>query len=485
MPVNADAVVVGSGPNGLAAAVTLARAGLRVAVYEAADTLGGGLRGAALFDSEIVHDICAAVHPLAAASRFFREFDLPARGVELRHPEISYAHPLDGGRSALAWHDLDATCAALGSADGRRWRRLMEPLLTHSTRLTDVLLSTMRRPPGITPARLLAGRVAAYGLPPARTRFTGEEAPALLAGLAAHSLGPLPSPAGAAVAMLLGHLAHGTGWPLPRGGSQAIADALIADIAAHGGTFHTGHRVTDLGEFAGARAVLLDVSPRGLLALAGDRLPRRYARALARYRYGPAAGKADFLVSEPIPWADPRVGRAGTVHLGGTLPEIYRQETANARGEPCDEPLVLVADPAVADPGRARPGKRPVWAYAHLPPGDTRDPVALIRRRIERYAPGFGDTVLAERGISGAAYEAYNANYVGGDIGTGAITLWQSLLRPAARWDPYRVPLPGTYLCSAATPPGPSVHGMCGYYAARSALRHEFGLPLPNLQSSP
>ncbi|WP_228454651.1 phytoene desaturase family protein, partial [Streptomyces alkaliphilus] len=311
--------------------------------------------------------------------------------------------------------------------------------------------------------------------------FRGEEAPALLAGVAAHAVGPLPSLPSAAVAMLLGHLAHGSGWPLPRGGSRVLAEAMIADIRAHGGEFRTGHRVRDLAELDGARVVLLDVAPTGLLELAGDRLPGRYARALRRYRYGPAAGKADFLVSEPIPWANPEVGRAGTVHLGGTMEQIHRQETANARGVAGDEPFVLVVDPAVVDPGRARPGRRPVWAYAHLPAGDRRDPVRLVRERIEAYAPGFRDTIVAERGVSGAQYEAYNPNYVGGDIGTGAMTLRQSLLRPVARIDPYRTPLPGVYLCSAATPPGPSVHGMCGYLAARSALRREFGLAVPAL----
>ncbi|MDB1086065.1 NAD(P)/FAD-dependent oxidoreductase [Streptomyces sp. ACA25] len=474
-----DVAVVGTGPNGLAAGVTLARAGLRVELYEAADTIGGGLRGAALFDTDIEHDVCAAVHPMAAASRFFREFDLAARGVELLRPEISYGHPLAGGRAALAWRDLSTTCAALGP-DGDRWRRLMEPLLEHGEAVVDQLLSGQRGLPDPRAALLLAPRALAHGLRARGGGFAGEEAPALLAGVAAHVMGPLPSLPGAAVTMLLGHLAHSSGWPLPRGGSRRIAEALADDITAHGGVFHTGRQVTDLRELS-ARTVLLDTAPAGLLELAGDRLPRGYARRLERYRYGPAAGKADFLVSGPIPWKAPGLGRAGTVHLGGTAAEIFRQETANARGEAAGEPFVLVVDPAVTDPGRARAGRRPVWAYAHLPPGDRRDPVALIRSRIEHYAPGFTDTVLAERGLSGAAYQEYNPNYVGGDIGTGAITLRQSLLRPVARWDPYRTPLPGVYLCSAATPPGPSVHGMCGYLAARSALRREFGLATPAL----
>ncbi|WP_240796452.1 NAD(P)/FAD-dependent oxidoreductase [Streptomyces sp. RFCAC02] len=480
MPNTVDAAVVGSGPNGLAAAVTLARAGLRVAVHEAADTIGGGLRGAPLFASDVHHDVCAAVHPMAAASPFFRAFGLAGRGVELLHAPLAYAHPLPGAPPALAWRSLDATCEGLG-ADGPRWRRLLEPLVTRTEDVTALLLSGMRRPAGLRAAPALAPRVLRHGTRLTRSAFRGEQAPALLAGAAAHAVGPLPSLPGAAIGLLMAHLAHTTGWPLPRGGSHRIARALADDITAHGGTLHTGHRVTDLRELGPVRAVLLDVSPTALLALAGDRLPRRYARPLARYRYGPAAGKADFLVSAPIPWTDPEVGRAGTVHLGGSAAAVHRQETANARGGADGTPFVLVVDPAVTDPGRARPGRRPVWAYAHLPPGDERDPVPLITGVIERYAPGFRDTVIAARGMSGADYARYNPNYVAGDIGTGAVTLRQSLLRPVPRWDPYRTPLPGVYLCSAATPPGPGVHGMCGLLAARSALRREFGLPLPAL----
>ncbi|MFD5508273.1 phytoene desaturase family protein [Streptomyces sp. NPDC127051] len=455
------AVVVGTGPNGLAAAVTLARAGVKVELYEAHGTIGGGLRTQSLFDADIEHDICAAVHPMAAASPFFREFGLAARGVELLHAEASYAHPLDGARSAVAYRDLERTCAGLG-VDGPRWRALMGPLLERSDAVVDLVLS--------------GPRALAHGTPAATRQFAAEPARALLAGVAAHAVGRLPSPAGAGVALLLGHLAHGSGWPLARGGSARIADALAADITAHGGVFHTGRRIEDLRELPPARAVLLDVAPKGLLRITGGRLPDRYRRRLGRFRYGPAAAKVDFLVSGPVPWADPETGRALTVHLGGTQAEVYRQETLTARGVATGEPFVLLVDPAVADPGRARPGRRPLWAYAHVPHGSTVDPYEPIRRRIERYAPGFTDTVLAHRSVTGAAYEEYNPNYVGGDIGAGAMTLVQSLARPTAQADPYRTPLPGVYLCSASTPPGPGVHGMCGYLAARSALRREFGV---------
>jgi phytoene dehydrogenase-like protein len=479
-----DVAIVGTGPNGLAAGVVLARAGLRVALHEAADTIGGGLRTAPLFDSGVVHDLCSAVHPMAAASPFFRAFDLPGRGVELLRPEISYAHPLDGAPAALAHHSLAKTCAGLG-ADGPAWRRLMEPLLERSEAVVDLILSGQRTlPRDPAAALLLASRVALHGSRFGAARFRGEAAPALLTGVAAHAVGKLPSLASAAVAMLLGHLAHGTGWPLPRGGSGRIAEALAADITAHGGVFRTGHRVRDLAELGDARAVLLDTSPKGFLALAGDRLPRGYARALERFRYGPGAAKVDFLVSEPIPWTDPAVGRAGTVHLGGSHAEMTRQETANARRTRTGRPFVLLVDPAAVDPGRALPGKRPVWAYAHVPHGDPTDPYELVRARIERHAPGFSDTVLAHRSVPAAAYETYNPNYVGGDIGSGAMTLYQSIARPVPRLDPYRTPLPGVFLCSSATPPGPSVHGMSGYLAALSTLRHCFGTcAVPDLSS--
>ncbi|MDG9703537.1 NAD(P)/FAD-dependent oxidoreductase [Streptomyces sp. DH37] len=466
-----DVAVVGSGPNGLAAAVTMARAGLTVHVHEQAAAVGGGLRGEALFDSRVWHDVCAAVHPMAAASAFFREFDLAARGVRLLQPAIAYAHPLDGGETALAFRDLAETCDRLGP-DGRRWRGLMEPLVRHSTGVTDFLLSGQRSlprdlavPPLLGP-RVLGHVLRGNGL---RTRA----ARALLTGVAAHAVGRLPSLPAAAIALLLGHLAHASGWPLPQGGSGRLAEAMADDLRAHGGTVHTGHRVTDLAELD-ARVIMLDTTPRGLLELAGDRLPARYRRALERFRYGPGAAKADFLVSGPIPWANPETGLAGTVHLGGTRAETLAAENAAARGEATDEPFVLLVDPAVTDPGREVGGRRPVWAYAHVPNGDTRDPVPLITRRVERYAPGFADTVVAARGVSAADYETYNPNYPGGDIGAGAITLAQSVFRPVPAWNPYRTPLPGVYLCSASTPPGPSVHGMCGHLAARAALRREF-----------
>jgi phytoene dehydrogenase-like protein len=454
----------------------MARAGLSVDLYEAADEIGGGLRSKSLFEPGIVHDICSAVHPMAGASRFFREFDLAVRGVELILPEVSYAHPLDGGRAGIAYQDLDRTCERLG-ADGERWRRLMGPLVERAESVVDLLLSDQRRVPADPMvAALLPSRVLETGTPLSRRWFREPEAAAMIAGLASHAMARLPSLTAAAVGLLLGQLAHSSGWPIPRGGSQSIADSMAADFRAHDGKLHTGSRITDLRELRDARAVLLDIGPRGLLDMAGSLLPRGYRRQLESYRYGPAAGKVDFLVSEPIPWANPEVGRAGTVHLGGDQAETYRSETLVARGKRSARPFVLLSEPMVADPSRGEPGKRPVWAYCHLPHGDDVRPDDLVRNQIERFAPGFSDTVLASRGVTASDLAAYNPNYVGGDIGTGALTPKQALARPVARWNPFRTPLPGVYLCSAATPPGPGVHGMCGYFAAESALRREFGI---------
>ncbi|WP_410655330.1 phytoene desaturase family protein [Amycolatopsis sp. lyj-112] len=471
---SADVSVVGSGPNGLAAAVILARAGLSVEVHESAEEIGGGTRTTALFDDDVRHDICATGHPMAAASPFFRWFGLAERGVELLRPEIAYAHPLDGGRAGLAYEDLDRTCDALG-VDGPRWRRLIGPLVERSRELTDLLLGDLRRPPrdpraaALLPARILT---LAAGLE--RRLFTGPEAPALLAGVSAHVMSRQPSLAAAGATLLLAHLAHSTGWPIARGGSRTITDALAADLRAHGGRIHTGSRITDLRQLAKSRTVILDIGPRGFLDIARDLMPPRYRQALESYKYGPGAAKVDFLVSEPVPWAVPEVGKAGTVHLGGTRDAVYAVENAIVRGESPDDRFVLVSDPMAIDPSRGLPGKRPVWAYCHVPQGDPRDMTELVRRRIERFAPGFSDTISASRCLTAPELEAYNANYVGGDVAAGAVNLRQVMGRPVLRQKPHRTPLGGVFLCSAATAPGPGVHGMGGWYAAKAVLGKDF-----------
>lgn len=470
-----DAVVVGSGPNGLAAAVTLARAGLSVEVYERSDTPGGGLRTLPLLDSDVVHDVCAAVHPMVWPSRFMRRFDLAGRGVRMLRPELAYAHPMPGGGAGLAYTDLERTCAGLGE-DGPRWRRLLGPLADRGRGAADLVLSDLRSLPADPwAAALLGPRVLAQraGGGPLRT----ERARALLTGVAGHVIGPLPSLPGSAVSLLLGHLAHTSGgWPIPEGGSAAVADALVADLLAHGGRIRTGHEVNDLRELPPARAMLLDVAPRGLLEMGGGLLPDRYRAALGRFRYAPGAAKVDFVVSGPVPWADPEVGRAGTVHLGGAQAQMFHAESEAARGRRVEEPFVLLVDPAVTDPSREVNGLRPVWAYAHVPNGDPRDPVDLVQRRIETFAPGFTDTVVAACGVPAARMAEYNPNHVGGDIAAGAMTVWQTLARPVPAVDPYRTPLGGVYLCSSSTPPGPGVHGVSGHLAALSALRREFGV---------
>lgn len=486
-----DAIVVGAGPNGLAAAVTLARAGLSVAVFERNATIGGGARTAELTLPGFLHDVCSAVHPMALASPFFREFGLAER-IRFVVPEISYAHPLDvvaggrgaaGGRAAagIAWHDLARTIDGLG-ADGRAWGRLLGPLVERADAVTDFTGNQLLRFPRdpITVARF-GLRVLEQGSPLWGLRFGGDEAPALLSGAMAHAMTRMPRPAGAAAGLLLATQAHARGWPIPLGGSQAIVDALARDLIEHGGVIHTEVEVASLAELPRARAVLLDVTPRALAELAGDALPAGYARSLRRFRYGNAAAKVDFALSGPVPWANPQLAGAGTVHLGGTRAQIARAEAEVASGRHAEHPYVLVAQPSVADPGRAPAGRQVLWAYSHVPAGSERDPVEDVTREIERFAPGFRDVVLASASSSARELEGYDPNYVGGDIGSGAVSLRQMLARPVLSANPWRTPIAGVYLASASTPPGPGVHGLGGWHAARRALAEVFDLPQPSL----
>jgi phytoene dehydrogenase-like protein len=471
-----DAVVVGSGPNGLAAALVLAAAGLRVEVLEAAGVPGGGMRTEELTLPGYQHDICSSVHPMAVASPFFRAFDLAAHGVRLACPQVPYAHPLDGGRAAVAWRDLDRTADGLGP-DGRAWRGLLAPLVRRSRQLVDTAMSDFRTLPRRPAAGLLLGlRAAEQASPWWNARFRGDLAPALLAGVAAHVIRPPRALAPAGAGLLLGALAHAVGWPLPLGGSQRIADAMVAELQRRGGRVVTGHRVSTLDELPRARAVLLDTSPRSLLAIAGDRLPPGYARQLRGYRYGGGACKVEFALSGPVPWTAPDCALAGTLHLAGSRAEVMRAEAEVAAGRHAERPFVLAVQPGAADPGRAPGGGQVLSAYAHVPNGSPRDVREQVKQQVERFAPGFRDLVLAEYVVTAAGFQERNPNYVGGDISGGATTAWQLVMRPAARWDPYRTPLPGVYLCSASTPPGQAVHGMCGVHAARRVLRDRFGI---------
>ena len=467
-----DAVVVGSGPNGLAAAITLASAGRSVHVVEAADTPGGGMRSAELTLDGFVHDVCSTVHPLVLASPFFRSLPLADLGVRLAHPDIPYAHPLDGGRAVLLRRDVAETADALGGADGARYRRLMRPLVDGWAGIVEGTLAPLRLP-GHPFLMARFGLNAVRSVDALAKRFAGEEAKALLAGAGAHSMLPLTTSPSGGVALMLALLAHAVGWPAVVGGSQVLADALVADLEKLGGTLTLGTRVGSLTELPPAKTVLLDVTPRQLIAIAGDRLPAGYRRRLAKYRYGPGVFKVDWALDGPIPWVAPEVGRAGTVHLGGTIAEIAESERAANDGRHAERPYVLLVQQTVFDPSRAPAGKHTVWAYCHVPSGSTVDMTERMEAQIERFAPGFRDRVLARSTRDSEAVERHNANYVGGDINGGIQDLRQQFARPVARVVPYRTPVRGLYLCSSSTPPGGGVHGMSGYWAAQAALKRE------------
>jgi phytoene dehydrogenase-like protein len=473
-----DVAVVGAGPNGLAAAVTMARAGLSVRVYERNATIGGGSRTAELTLPGFRHDVCSAVHPMALASGFFRRFGLADR-MGFVVPEVSYGHPLDGGRAGIAFRDLDRTADGLG-VDGDAWRDLLGPLVQNVDQVAQFAGSPLLRIPAhpVTAARF-GLRSLEQGSPLWNARFRGDVAPAMLTGVAAHSIRSMPSPSTAGAALSLGAYAHGRGWPVPVGGSQSIVDALAADLLAHGGTIETDAPITHLDQVRPARAVLLDVSPKGLAGIAGHRLPARYLAALRRFRYGNAAAKVDFALSDPVPWSNELLRQAGTVHLGGTRAAIAASERTVASGRHSDDPYVLAAQPSLFDPTRAPTGSHVLWAYTHVPRDCDIDQTEVITRQIERFAPGFRDVVLASSSRTAVDLENYDPNYVGGDIAAGAASLWQLAARPTLSLNPWTTPARGVYLCSSSTPPGPGVHGLAGWYAARRALAAEFGIATP------
>ena len=466
----AEAIVVGSGPNGLGAAIVLARAGLDVRVLEAEETIGGGCRSAELTLPGFVHDICAAIHPLGVASPFMRSVPLDEHGVEWVVPPAALAHPFDDGTAALVVRDVDETAASLGD-DAARYRKLMAPLVAAHDALTEDLLSPIARPHHPAALARFSVRAALPASVVARRSFRGEKARGLFAGLSAHSILPLTRTPSAAFGLFLGFLAHVTGWPMARGGSQAIPDGLAGYLRSLGGEVETGRRIASLAELGDAAPVLLDVTPRQLISLAGDSLPSGYRRGLSRFRYGPGVFKVDWALDGPIPWRAEECARAATVHLGGTLEEIVASEAAPWRGSVAERPFVLLAQQSLFDPSRAPDGKHTGWAYCHVPNGWDGDATGLIEAQVERFAPGFRERILARAVHGPAALEAYNANYVGGDINGGAATLRQIAARPVLRVSPYATPLRGVFLCSSSTPPGGGVHGMCGMHAAVAALR--------------
>ena len=472
-----DAIVVGAGPNGLVAAIELARAGLHVLVREAASTPGGGVRSAQLTLPGFTHDVCSGVHPLAIASPALAELPLTQHGVEWVHAPLCLAHPLRDGVGAALARTFDDSDALLGR-DARAWRRLIEPLVREWPALSHDILRPLR-----IPARpLLAARFGMRALRSAdslaRAQFETPQGRALFAGLAAHGMLPLERTATAAIGMVLGTTAHVGGWPVPRGGAQALSNALVAILRAHGGTVECDAPVASLDELPHARAILLDLTARQAAHVAGDRLPARYRRKLERFRYGVAAYKIDYALSEPIPWRDPHARRAMVVHVGGTLDEIRAAERAPWNGRAADAPFLLVSQPSLFDATRAPVGRHTGWAYAHVPNGFTGDLTEAMEAQLERFAPGFRDCVLERAVLTPQWLEQHNANLVGGEINGGAPDLRQTILRPTSAWDPYATPAEGVYLCSSSTPPGGGVHGMCGRNAARSALRRSFGMAI-------
>jgi phytoene dehydrogenase-like protein len=464
-----DSVVVGSGPNGLAAAITLAREGRSVVVLEAAETVGGGTRTLELTRPGFRHDICSTVVPLAKASPFFQQLPLGDHGLRLVHPDAPLAHPLDDGTAVMLERSVDETAAGLGP-DSEEYRKLMAPFVDRSDRLEPFILghSPLTRHP------LLAARFGLVALRSANgavRRFEGERARALFAGLAAHSIQDLHRMPTASFGLVLGILGHVHGWPVVEGGSQRLAEALTSYLRTLGSEIDTGMRVESLDELPPGELTMLDLTPRQVLHVAGGRLPSRYARALRRYRYGPGVFKVDWALDGPVPWTAPEVARGGTVHLGGSFEEIAASESAVWRGELSDRPFVLAVQQTLFDGSRAPAGKHTFWAYCHVPNGSGADMTERIEAQVERFAPGFRDLIL-ERSVHGPAdMERYDENYVGGDINGGVQDLRQLYTRPVVRLNPYSTPVKGLYLCSSSTPPGGGVHGLCGWYAARYALQ--------------
>ena len=462
-----DAVVVGSGPNGLAAAVRLAERGHSVVVLEAADTVGGGTRSAALTLPGFVHDVCATIHSLSSPAISLDT--LAQHGLRWLWPEVPLAHPLDDGRAGVLYRQVDETAAGLGT-DGRRWRRLLKPLVDDWARLLPQLLGPVLSVPRHP---LAMGRFGVHALQPATFsagRFDTEEAKALLGGCAAHAFLPLTRPLTSAFGLTLAASAHAGGWPVAAGGSQAVADALCARLHELGGEVQTGVMVRALGDLPPHRVVLFDTNPAQLASIAGDALPQRYRQRLRRFRHGAAAFKIDYALESPVPWTHEACRRAGTVHAIGTFAEIVKAEAEVAAGQMPERPFVLVVQPSIFDPSRAPAGKHTLWVYGHVPHGYTGDATVAIERQIERFAPGFASTVLARHVHSPSDLQQYNANYVGGDIAGGAHSGLQLMFRPTIAARPYVTPNPALFLCSASTPPGAGVHGMCGWHAADRAL---------------
>lgn len=464
-----DAIVVGSGPNGLSAAIALAREGLSVRVYEAAPAAGGGFRSEALTEPGFTHDVCATVFAMALASPFLKSLPLGAHGLTFAHPEVPFAHPLDDGSAVLVHRSIAESAESLDAEDARSYQRLMTPIVDRSDALMEALLGPIGlRHPLLMASFGLKAIQSATGF--ARRRFSGPRARAMFAGAAAHGVVPLEYAATAGYGLGLVLAAHSVGWPVVRGGSQLAADAMVSYLRSLGGELVTGQRIDSLDQLPSSRVVLCDVTPRQFVSMAGDRLPAGYRRRLERYRYGPGVFKMDWALNAPVPWRAPECARAGTLHLGGTGEEIAAGERASWHGDLCDRPYVLVVQPSMFDSTRAPAGRHTLWAYCHVPHGCETDMTPVIEAQIERFAPGFIDCISSRRSMGPAMMERRNANLVGGDITGGAADLAQIFARPVASIAPYATAVDGVFLCSSSTPPGVGGHGMCGYHAAQAAI---------------
>lgn len=464
-----DAVIIGSGPNGFGAAITLAQAGLSVIMFEAKDTIGGGMRSAELTLPGFTHDVCSAIHPLGMGSPFFRSLPLDEYGLTWIDPVIPLAHPFDDGTAAILDRSIDLTSSTLG-IDAQAYKHLMQPLVKHWDKLAEDLLAPLHFPqhPFLMARFALLAIRSACGF--SKSHFEGERARSFFAGLAAHSIQPLNNPLTAAFGLVLGILGHRIGWPLPKGGSQKIADALAAYFRSLGGEIYAGVNIESLDDLPHSRLILCDITPRQLLKIAGDRLPDSFKRKLENYRYGPGVFKIDWALNHPIPWKSQECTKAGTVHLGATEEEIVFSEKQVWENEVSQKPYIIIAQQSLFDDTRAPKGKHTAWGYCHVPNNSTVDMTDRIEAQIERFAPGFKDCILAKATKSPKDLEQYNSNYIGGDINGGVQDLYQFFTRPTARLVPYSTPVKGLYLCSSSTPPGGGVHGMCGYHAAIAAL---------------
>jgi phytoene dehydrogenase-like protein len=468
-----DAVVVGSGPNGLAAAITLAQSGKAVLLIEAAENIGGGMRSADLMHSGCIHDVCSSVHPLGAASPFFQSLSLAKSGLEWINPPVALAHPLDDGTAVLLERSLDTTAQNLG-ADAINYRRLMKPLVNNWDKLIPDILAPLhfpRHPLAYSRFGFNAGQSAAYVI---FKNFRTKQGKSLFAGVAAHSKMPLDKAGSAAFGLLLGAAGHAVGWPVAKGGSQSIATALKAQFLALGGEIKTGWEIHSLEELPAAAVKLLDITPKQLAKIGGNHFEKTYRNKLEHHKYGSGVFKVDWVLDRPVPWKAADCLKAATVHVGGTFEDIAGAENEVWEGQHPQYPFVLLGQPSLFDPTRAPAGKHTVWAYCHVPNGSTFDMSERIEEQIERFAPGFRDCIKARSVMNPAALEMDNANYVGGDIAGGVINPFSLFTRPLGSWKPYSTPLKGVYVCSSSMPPGAGVHGMCGYHAAKMALKEKF-----------